>query len=107
MDGVQYFYSVSIIYVDQRNSSAAILIEKPSDFLDFFDMKDEKDVENQSSNTSALLWKSITNVDSIPTIDVMEFKFRSESKSGFAKGSDRRYVEIRFIVDTGNFQILL
>ena len=108
LDGIQYFYSVSDDIRRPKKPSAAILIEKPADFLGFFAMEDDKDIENQNSNASTLLWKSITNVDSTPSLDVMEFKsWWSESKPGFAKGSEKRYVEIRFIVDTGNFQILL
>jgi len=108
LDGIQYFYSFTDDIRRARKPSAAILIERPADFLEMFNENDDNDVDEQGSNASALMWKSITQVKSISNIDVMEFKsWWSESKPGFDKGSERRYVEIRFIIDTGNFQILL
>ncbi len=108
LDGVQYFYSFTDEVRRARKPPASILIEKPADFLELFDANDDNSADEQSSNANKLLWKSITNVNSIASIDVMEFKsWWSESKAGFDKGSERRYVEIRFIVETGNFQILL
>jgi hypothetical protein len=112
LDGKPYHYSFTEHVLRANKPTGSTLIERPDGLIgiqiehDYG--SDEKEDDMMDASRSQVMWKSIHQSSGVPDVEVMEFKsWWTEAKSGFDRGSQRRYVELKFQMATGNFQVLL
>ena len=104
LDGQRYFYSFSDAIMRSSAPAASMPIERPEGLIQY-----EDDVEDEGMEVSEDPSRSLVMMkNGGPELDVLEFKsWWSEASLGVEKGSMKRYVELRFDIPTGNFQVLL